>query len=70
MQLGEGLNLDTKVDLQSLSGEEIQTYIQFFMQVIQATADSSGNFQVVYRNFGGYFLPSPSLGIFTHNTLP
>ncbi|MHC5717554.1 MAG: CHAT domain-containing protein, partial [Nostoc sp.] len=49
MQLGEALNLDNKVDLQSLSEEEIQTYYQFFlMEVIQATADSSGNSQVVY----------------------
>ncbi|QSJ15565.1 tetratricopeptide repeat protein [Nostoc sp. UHCC 0702] len=48
MQLREALNLDNKVDLQSLSEEEIQTYYQFLMQVIQATADSSGNSQVVY----------------------
>ncbi|QIR37021.1 CHAT domain-containing protein [Tolypothrix sp. PCC 7910] len=48
MQLGEGLNLDNKVDLQSLSEEEIQAYYQFLTEVIQATADSSGNSQVVY----------------------
>ncbi|MBG1243578.1 CHAT domain-containing protein [Nostoc sp. NZL] len=48
MQLGEALNLDNKVDLQSLSEEEIQTYYQFLMQVLQATADSRGNSQVVY----------------------
>ncbi|MCC5645029.1 tetratricopeptide repeat protein, partial [Nostoc sp. CHAB 5824] len=48
MQLGEALNLDNKVDLQSLSEEEIQAYFQFLMQVIQATADSNGNSQVVY----------------------
>ncbi|MEH2079713.1 MAG: hypothetical protein V7K89_06780, partial [Nostoc sp.] len=48
MQLGERLNLDNKVDLQSLSEEEIQIYYQFLMEVIQATADSSGNSQVVY----------------------
>ena len=48
MQLGEALNLDNKVDLQSLSEEEIQTYYQFLMQVLQATADSSGNSQLVY----------------------
>ncbi|MEH2021267.1 tetratricopeptide repeat protein, partial [Nostoc sp.] len=48
MQLGEGLNIDNKVDLQSLSGEEIQTYYQFLMEVLQATADSRGNSQVVY----------------------
>ncbi|MBN3946372.1 MAG: tetratricopeptide repeat protein, partial [Nostoc sp. NMS7] len=48
MQLGEGLNLDNKVDLQSLSEEEIQIYYQFLMQVIQATADSRANSQVVY----------------------
>ena len=48
MQLGEVLNLDTKVDLASLSEEEIQTYYQFLMQVLQATADSEGNSQVVY----------------------
>ncbi|BAZ75716.1 TPR repeat-containing protein [Aulosira laxa NIES-50] len=48
MQLREVLNLDTKVDLQFLSEEEIQTYYQFLMEVLQATADSSGNSQVVY----------------------
>jgi len=48
MQLREVLNLDTKVDLQSLSEEEIQTYYQFLMEVLQATADSKGNSQVVY----------------------
>ncbi|MEH2452707.1 MAG: hypothetical protein V7K20_15750 [Nostoc sp.] len=42
------LNLDNKVDLQSFSEEEIQTYYQFLMEVLQATADSSGNSQVVY----------------------
>ncbi|MBG1259772.1 tetratricopeptide repeat protein, partial [Nostoc sp. BAE] len=48
MQLGEALNLDNKVDLQSLSEEEIQTYYQFLMEVIQATLESRGNSQVVY----------------------
>ncbi len=48
MQLGEGLNLDNKVDLQSLSEEEIQTYYQFLMEVLKAIADSRGNSQVVY----------------------
>ncbi len=48
MQLREALNLDTQVDLQSLSEEEIQTYYQFLMQVLQATADSSSDSQVVY----------------------
>ncbi|MBD2492442.1 CHAT domain-containing protein [Aulosira sp. FACHB-615] len=48
MQLGEVLNLDTQVDLQSLSEEEIQAYFQFLMQVLQATADSEGDTQVVY----------------------
>ncbi|NMG23106.1 hypothetical protein DP116_28370, partial [Brasilonema bromeliae SPC951] len=37
-----------KRGLQSLSEEERQTYFQFLMQVLQATADSSGNSQVVY----------------------
>ncbi|WP_256874953.1 hypothetical protein [Nostoc sp. C052] len=45
MQLGEGLN---EVDLQSLSEEEKQAYFQFLMDVLQATADSSGDSQVVY----------------------
>ncbi|MBD2498653.1 CHAT domain-containing protein [Nostoc sp. FACHB-280] len=40
MQLREVLNLDTKVDLQCLNEEEGQAYIQFLMQVLQATADS------------------------------
>ncbi|MEH2250863.1 CHAT domain-containing protein [Nostoc sp.] len=48
MELGEALNLDNKVDLQSLSEEEIQAYFQFLMEVLQATLESSGNFQVVY----------------------
>jgi hypothetical protein len=48
MQLGEALNLDTKIDLQSLSEEEIQAYYPFLTQILQATADSSGNSQVVY----------------------
>ncbi|MEH2088831.1 MAG: hypothetical protein V7K61_19185, partial [Nostoc sp.] len=48
MQLREALNLDTKVDLQSLSEEEIQAYFQFLMKVIIATAESRGNSQVVY----------------------
>jgi predicted metal-dependent enzyme (double-stranded beta helix superfamily) len=46
--LQKALNLDNEVDLQSLSEEEIQTYYQFLMQVLQVTADSSGNSQVVY----------------------
>jgi CHAT domain-containing protein/predicted LPLAT superfamily acyltransferase len=48
MQLKEVLNLDHQVDLQSLSEEEIQTYYQFLMEVLQATADGRGNAQVVY----------------------
>jgi tetratricopeptide (TPR) repeat protein len=48
MQLGEVLNLDIQVDLQSLSEEEKQAYLQFLMEVLQTTADSSGNYQVVY----------------------
>ncbi|UKO98421.1 CHAT domain-containing protein [Nostoc sp. UHCC 0870] len=48
MQVGEGLNLDNKVDLQSLSEEEKQAYFQFLMEVLQATADGSGNRQLVY----------------------
>ncbi|MBP5972291.1 CHAT domain-containing protein [Brasilonema sp. CT11] len=48
MQLGEALNPDTKVDLQSLSEEEIQTYFQFLMEVMQATESSRGDSQVVY----------------------
>ena len=48
MQLGEALNLDHQVDLQSLSEEEIQTYYQFLMEVLQATAESRGNSQVFY----------------------
>ncbi|MEH2262690.1 CHAT domain-containing protein [Nostoc sp.] len=48
MQLREGFNLDNKVDLQSLSEEEIQTYYQFLMEVLQATGDSEGDSQVVY----------------------
>ncbi|WP_445630557.1 CHAT domain-containing protein [Nostoc sp. DSM 114167] len=48
MQLGEALNLDNELDLQSLSEEEIQRYYQLLMEVLQATADSSGNSQVVY----------------------
>ncbi|MEH2170275.1 MAG: CHAT domain-containing protein [Nostoc sp.] len=48
MQLGKALNLDNKADLQSLSEEEIQTYYQFLMEVLQATANSKGNSQVIY----------------------
>ena len=48
MQLGEALNLHNRVDLQSLSEEEIDTYYQFLMEVLQATADSWDNSQVVY----------------------
>ncbi|MBD2251167.1 CHAT domain-containing protein [Nostoc parmelioides FACHB-3921] len=47
-QLREALNLNTKVDLQSFSDEKIQTYYQFLMQVLQATADGKGDSQVVY----------------------
>jgi tetratricopeptide (TPR) repeat protein len=46
--LKEALNLDTKVDLPSLSEEEIQVYFQFLMDVLQATANSNGNAQVIY----------------------
>ncbi|MBE8966049.1 tetratricopeptide repeat protein [Nostocales cyanobacterium LEGE 12452] len=48
MQLREKLNLDTTVDLQSLSEEEIQAYFQFLMEILQATVDSEGDAQVVY----------------------
>ncbi|MBD2489953.1 CHAT domain-containing protein [Aulosira sp. FACHB-615] len=48
MQLREALNINTKVDSQSLSEEEIQVYFQFLMQVIQAIVESEGNPQVVY----------------------
>ena len=48
MQLGEALNLDNKVDLQSLSQEEKQGYFQFLMEVLRATAESEGDSQVVY----------------------
>jgi hypothetical protein len=48
MELREAMNLDNEVDLQSLSEEEKQAYFQFLMEVLQATADSSGNPQVVY----------------------
>ncbi|WP_375510526.1 hypothetical protein [uncultured Nostoc sp.] len=48
MQLKETLNLDITLDLQSLSEEEIRTYAQFLMEVIQATTESRGNTQVVY----------------------
>jgi tetratricopeptide (TPR) repeat protein len=42
------LNLENKVDWQSLSEEEIQVYLQFLMEVIIATAESRGNAQVIY----------------------
>ncbi|MDR9895473.1 CHAT domain-containing protein [Aetokthonos hydrillicola Thurmond2011] len=48
MQLGEALNLDTQIDLQSLSKEEIQAYIRFLIQVLQATENSKGNPEIVY----------------------
>ena len=48
MQLGEALNLDTTVDLQSLSEEEIQAYVQFLMEVLQATTKNRGEAQVIY----------------------
>ncbi len=48
MQLGEALNLDNQVDLQSLSKEEKQAYFQFLGEVLQATSESNGNSQVVY----------------------
>nr|WP_242049402.1 CHAT domain-containing protein [Aulosira sp. FACHB-615] len=47
-QLREILNLDTKVDLQSLSEEQRQAYAEFLTEILQATADSEGNPQVVY----------------------
>ncbi|MBE9212846.1 CHAT domain-containing protein [Plectonema cf. radiosum LEGE 06105] len=46
--LKEVLNLDNQVDLQFLSKEEMETYFQFVGEVLQATADSKGNPQVVY----------------------
>ncbi|MBD2495467.1 CHAT domain-containing protein [Nostoc sp. FACHB-280] len=48
MQLREALNLDTQVDLQSLSEEEKQVYLQFLKEVLQATKDNRRNPQVVY----------------------
>ena len=48
IQIGENLNLATKLDLQSLSQKEIQKYFQFLMKVLDATRDSSGDPQTVY----------------------
>jgi hypothetical protein len=48
IQLGEVLNLETTVDLQSLSEEELQVYFQFLTEILQVTARSKGNTQVVY----------------------
>jgi CHAT domain-containing protein len=48
MQLKGWLNRDTEVDLQSLSEEEVQAYLQLLMELLQATAKSWGNAQVVY----------------------
>ncbi|MEH2142483.1 CHAT domain-containing tetratricopeptide repeat protein [Nostoc sp.] len=48
MQLKEALNLDTTVDLQSFSEEQIQAYFQFLMQILQVTADSNGDTQIIY----------------------
>ncbi|MBU7582309.1 MAG: CHAT domain-containing protein [Nostoc sp. TH1S01] len=47
MQLREELNPDTQIDLQSLSEEQRQAYY-LLMEVIQATADSECNPQVIY----------------------
>ncbi|MDJ0619501.1 MAG: CHAT domain-containing protein [Calothrix sp. MO_192.B10] len=46
--LREGLKQDNEVDWQSLSEEEIQTYLQFLGEVLLTTADSGGDAQVVY----------------------
>ncbi|MBH8560761.1 CHAT domain-containing protein [Nostoc sp. CENA67] len=48
MQLREALNLETQVDLQSLSEEKTEAYFQFLMQVLQAIAGNEGNPQIVY----------------------
>ncbi|WP_414516802.1 CHAT domain-containing protein [Nostoc sp. PCC 9305] len=48
MQLGEALNLDNKVDLQSLSEEKKQAYLQLLMQLLQVTAKSKGDVRVIY----------------------
>ena len=46
--LREALNRDTEIDLQSLSEEETQAYYEFLMELLQATAESNGNAQVIY----------------------
>ena len=48
MQLREVLNLDNQVNSPSFSLQEIQVYFQFLMEILQATADSSSDFRVVY----------------------
>ncbi|OYD95479.1 hypothetical protein CDG76_11030 [Nostoc sp. 'Peltigera membranacea cyanobiont' 210A] len=48
MQLRETLNLDTTLNLESLSKEKIQAYLQFLIEVLQATKESNGDRQVVY----------------------
>ncbi|MGL5063905.1 MAG: hypothetical protein ACRC62_28290, partial [Microcoleus sp.] len=51
-QLVEALNLSLPVNqaqnLESLSESDFQVYLEFLLQVLQATSDSSGNAQVVY----------------------
>ncbi|WP_141699942.1 tetratricopeptide repeat protein, partial [Nostoc sp. KVJ20] len=46
--LREVLNLNTTVDLQSLSEEHRQAYVQFLMEIMQATKSSWGDSKVVY----------------------
>ncbi|BAZ25039.1 TPR repeat-containing protein [Kalymmatonema gypsitolerans NIES-4073] len=48
MQLKGWLNRDTEVDLQSLSEEEVQVYLQFLMEVLQTIPESNGEVQVLY----------------------
>jgi CHAT domain-containing protein len=47
-ELRNTLNLDTEVDLQSLSEEEYEAYFRFLMEALQATGESGGDAQVVY----------------------
>jgi CHAT domain-containing protein len=47
-ELRNALNLDTEVDLQSLSEEEYEAYFRFLMEALQATGESKGDAQVVY----------------------
>ena len=50
-QLGKALNLsqvDEKQNLESLSKEDFEAYLQFLLQVLQATRESNGDAQVIY----------------------